>query len=291
MTTPRIGLIGLGLLGSAIAERLHQAHFTVLGFDLDASRRQALAAQGGEVASSADAVLASCPRVLLSLPTSNVVDEVIGAGQAQLRPGLTILDTTTGEPEATAALGARLASAGVRYLDATVAGSSEQMRKGEALVLVGGDATACADNRDLLDSLSRAWFHLGTWGSGARMKLVVNLVLGLHRAVLAEGLAFAQACGVDPAEALRILQLSPAASTVMQTKGPKMLAQDFQPQARLSQHLKDVRLILAAAARVQTAVPVSRLHERLLAQAEAAGFGELDNSAIFKAYREGHVES
>lgn len=291
MAGERIGLIGLGLLGTALAERFLRAGFVVVGFDVAEERRQALVAHGGESVAAVGTVFASCARVVLSLPTTSVVESVLQAANDQLRPGLLILDTTTGEPEATAALGARLVRDDVHYLDTTVAGSSEQVRNGEALVLVGGEAAACALCRDVLEAFAREWFHLGPWGSGARMKLVVNLVLGLNRAVLAEGLAYARASGLDPGEALRILQLSPAASTVMRTKGPKMLAQDYQPQARLSQHLKDVRLILAAAARVGAHVPLSRLHERLLSQAEAAGCGDLDNAAIFKAYAEGHVES
>ena len=116
------------------------------------------------------------------------------------------------------------------------------------------------------------------------MKLVVNLVLGLNRAALAEGLAFARACGFNPADALKILAAGPAYSRAMDTKGRKMLEHDFTPQARLSQHLKDVRLILAAGASTGARLPLSEVHRRLLEQVERAGFGDADNSAILKAY-------
>jgi 3-hydroxyisobutyrate dehydrogenase-like beta-hydroxyacid dehydrogenase len=116
------------------------------------------------------------------------------------------------------------------------------------------------------------------------MKLVFNLVLGLNRAALAEGLAFANACGLDPAEALRVLRSGVAYSRVMETKGPKMVGHDFRPQARLSQHLKDVRLILAEARRAGAAVPLSELHRALLERLEAAGLGDADNAAIIRAF-------
>jgi 3-hydroxyisobutyrate dehydrogenase-like beta-hydroxyacid dehydrogenase len=178
-----------------------------------------------------------------------------------------------------------LAGRGVPYLDATVAGSSEQVRAGEAVVLLGGDRAAGAACVDLFACFAREWFHLGPWGSGARMKLVVNLVLGLHRAALAEGLAFARACGLDLPETLRVLRAGPARSQVMDTKGRKMIEGDFTPQARLSQHLKDVRLILAEAGRVGARVPLSLLHAELLGRLEAAGWGEEDNAAVFRAFQ------
>lgn len=122
------------------------------------------------------------------------------------------------------------------------------------------------------------------------MKLVTNLVLGLNRAALAEGLAFAEAVGLDAASALSVLRDSMAYSRIMDTKGPKMVARDFAPEARLSQHLKDVRLIREAAARVGQALPLSDEHLRLLELAESLGLGGLDNSAIFEALRQPIVE-
>ena len=116
------------------------------------------------------------------------------------------------------------------------------------------------------------------------MKLVSNLVLGLNRAALAEGLVFAQALGLDAEAALEVLLNSMAYSRTMDTKGRKMIAGDFRTQARLSQHLKDVRLILAAAAEAGQVLPLSETHRRLLETAEAAGFGDADNSAVVRAF-------
>ena len=116
------------------------------------------------------------------------------------------------------------------------------------------------------------------------MKLVVNLVLGLNRAALAEGLALARWCDLDLGQCLRVLQAGAAYSRVMDTKGRKMIEQDFRPEARLSQHLKDVRLILALAEQVGARTPLSQLHRELLERAEAAGWGQDDNSAVIRLF-------
>ncbi len=275
----RIGLVGVGLLGSAIAERLIAEGFQVLGYDL--SRRQAF---GGVWADAAADVAGQCDRVLLSLPTSDVGAAVLEQIAAALRSGMTIIDTTTGEPEQMAGFGRRLAGRGVAYLDATVGGSSEQLRRREALILAGGEADAFNRCADLFDALSTQVFHVGPCGAGARMKLVFNLVLGLHRAVLAEALGFAAHSGLAPEAALRVLKAGPAYSRVMDIKGAKMLEGEFAPQARLSQHLKDVRLILETGQAAGAALPLSEQHLRILADLEARGFGGADNSAVIRHY-------
>ena len=167
---------------------------------------------------------------------------------------------------------------------ATVAGASEQTRRGEALIMVGGDEVHVTACQDVLDALSPNTMHVGPCGSGARMKLVVNLVLGLNRAVLAEGLSFAKATGVDPQMALEVLQASPAFSTVMDTKGQKMLTGDFEPQARLRQHLKDVRLILATASDSDAKTPLSEWHAEILQTLVDQGHGDDDNASIIRAF-------
>jgi 3-hydroxyisobutyrate dehydrogenase-like beta-hydroxyacid dehydrogenase len=287
MDPKRLGLIGLGLLGGAMAERLLGRGFRVLGMDVDLSRRAALRELGGEAAASAEEVARECDRILFSLPTGDVAAEVIERIAPALRPGQVILDTTTGDPAGAEAMGRRLAARGVAYLDATVSGSSAQARAGEVVIMAGGDAEAFGASRDVFGALAWAAFHVGPRGAGARMKLVTNLVLGLNRAALAEGLAFARSLGLDPGVTLTVLREGAAYSRAMDAKGPKMIAGDFTPQARLAQHLKDVRLILAEARRAEAATPLSEVHRALLEAAVAAGFGEADNSAIIRAYEPG----
>ncbi len=279
-----VGLVGLGLLGSALAERLLRAGFSVVGYDVDPARCRNHEQLGGHVAGSARGVAASCKRVLLSLPNSKIAAAVVDDLSPLLATGSIVIDTTTGDPEEMTNLARQVAEKGAEYLDATVGGSSQQARDGEVIVIAGGESTTVDSCRDIFAAFAREVFHVGPVGSGARMKLVVNLVLGLNRAVLAEGLAFARASGFDAAETLKILAAGPAYSLAMDMKGRKMIEQEFSPQARLSQHLKDVRLILAAGETNGAKLPLSEVHRRLLEEVERAGFGDADNSAIIRAF-------
>lgn len=201
------------------------------------------------------------------------------------------MDMTTGDPEEMSAIARECAARGIAYLDTTVGGSSAQVAAGEAILMAGGNAAALEACRDLLQLFAKQIFFLGAAGNGARMKLVLNLVLGLNRAVLAEGLAFAEACGFDAAAALEILRSGPAYSAVMNSKGEKMIRGDFSPQARLAQHRKDVDLILRESARFSARTPLSALHRTLLLELEQSGFGAEDNSAIVRAFRKSRPEN
>ncbi len=278
-----IGLIGIGLMGTVIAERLLRGQYRVIGWDLIPERRQALVDAGGTAASGFAEIVASCRRIVLSLPSHETVVEILQSVRGWFRPGQVIIDTSTGDPLAAGARAEELSACGVEYLDATVSGSSAQLRDGTAVLLVGATNTAFLDNRELLSTLGEKIFHTGSPGSGARMKLVTNLVLGLNRAAFAEGLCFARGLGLDLDQVLMLLRESIAYSRIMDTKGEKMLRGDFSPQAKLSQHLKDVRLIQSAAREVEMMLPLTETHRRLLERGEQMGLGDLDNSAILKA--------
>lgn len=283
----RIGVIGLGLMGTAISERLLEHGFDVLAWNRTRDKADPLLALG---ARWSDNPLADCDRVIISLYTSDIVktvltqlldDSVARRGTEELR-GKILIDTTTGAPEQSAAMCDHLASLGIQYLDAPISGSSEQTRRGEATMMVGGEREAFETCSDLWSMLGANTYHVGASGSAAKMKLISNLVLGLNRAALAEALVFALGIGVDPASALEVLRGSMAYSRAMDVKGQKMLDEDFTVQARLSQHLKDVRLILASG----MTLPLSETHCKLLERAESMGLGEADNCAIIKAIQQ-----
>ena len=284
-STAPIGLIGLGLMGGAVASRLLRGGFSVLGCDIDSSCVAALTKQGGKSVATASDVLRQCERVILSLPSHREVGQVMASANGTLRSGQIIIDTTTGDPEHTETLAAELAARGVTYLDATISGNSAQVRDGAAVVMVGGDAAAFAACGDVLAKLGCESFHTGPSGSGAKMKLVTNLVLGLNRAALAEGLALGEAIGLDPVLTLRVMRRSPAYSRAMDVKGEKMIRSEFSPDARLSQHLKDVRLMLEMGGNAGLPMTLSTAHRSILEQAEAAGLGALDNSALIQVLR------
>lgn len=281
----KVGLIGVGLLGSAFAYRLNCNGIKVHGYDCNQDTCSGLSKLGGVPCASASEVIQTCDQVVLSLPTSDVVSRLIEEHLGDFRVGQILLDTTTGDPEQVVSIGQSLAEIGVRYLEATVAGSSEQVRLGHASMFLGGDAETVKNAERLLNMVTSRCFHLGDVGTGSRFKLVHNLVLGLHRAVLAEGLVFAENLGFGAEETLQILKETPAVSGVMATKGQRMVDREYEVQARLSQHLKDVRLILTEAARVGSQTPLSSVHKSLLEQAEHLGFGQSDNSAIIEAFQ------
>lgn len=272
-TWPTVGLLGVGLLGSAIGERLSAAGIAWTGYD----------PARPDLAPDATTVWDSASVVILSLPDAAFAAEAVAA----VTGPRTVIDTTTGDPDAMAAMAVRLGERGVRYLDVTIGGSSTHLRRGEAILMAGASAKDFDEAAALLGVLGRQVFHCGPPGAGARMKLVFNLVLGLNRAALGEGLALAEAMDLDGAMALAVLMGGPAASRIMERKGPKMLAGEYEPEARLAQHHKDVRLMRMAGERAGLALPLTEAHDAILAAAEEIGLGEADNSALIEAYRRG----
>lgn len=278
-----IGVIGLGLLGTALCERILGAGFPALVYNRTREKADPLIALGAQWS---DNPLAHCQRAVICLYTTEIVEEVLDQFDADLTPGQILIDTTTGDPDQTSALGRRLAERGVHYLETPIAASSEQTRQGQALAMVGGPDEPFAACRDLFDCLAAKTFHVGPWGSAAKTKLVNNLVLGLNRIALAEGLLFSEAIGVPMDKVLGVLKEGNAYSVVMDVKGRKMVEGDFATQAKLAQHGKDVRLILTEAKRAGLALPFSELHLQVLERAAADGLGDLDNCAVIQAIQD-----
>lgn len=282
------GLIGLGLLGKAIAGRLLGAGIRVTGFDVSESAREEARKMGVVIADDHHAVATAGDVIFLSLPASEIRQELLwGSGQlaGSLNEGSLLLDTTTGRPEDTEADWARLNAMQVDFVDVCVLASSAQVSRGEAVLLVGDSESRAGGYAPLLEAFARQVFYLGKAGDGSRMKLVANQVLGLNRLVLAEALGLAERCGLDLGKTLEVLQSGPAASQVMFTKGARMIAGDFVPEARLAQHAKDVGLILEMGESCGARLPVSALHQQVLEQLIDAGLGGLDNSAVVTAFR------
>ena len=279
-----IGLIGVGLMGTAIAERLLKHEFELIGWDVNAEQRAGLTRLGGRIAQSPQQVFADCDFVVLSLPNDEVVRRVLEEQASLLRNGQHIIDTSTGDPDAALEIAQWLNERGVAYLDATISGSSAQVRDGSAIAIVGSTEQALVACQEILNAIASQVLHVGAPGSGSQMKLVTNLVLGLNRAALAEGLAFAQSLGLSLESSLAVLKSSMAYSRIMDTKGSKMITRNFSPQAKLSQHAKDVKLMLNSAAKNDLELPLSETHFKLLQRASQLGFGESDNSAVIEAY-------
>lgn len=280
-----IGLIGLGLVGMAMTERLKADQFNIVGYDIDQSKCEHLEQFGGAAVSNPAQVAEQTERIILSLPDSDAVLQVVEGSGGILEAKKTlnyIIDTTTGEPDKAAALAKRLSGRNIYFLDAPFSGSSEQVRHKEVVFMVGGDKVAFEKCTDIFNSLGAKAFYLGTSGNGSRAKLAGNLVLGLNRLALAEGLVFAAKLGLETKAFLELLKVTPAYSAAMDVKGKKMLEGDFTPQARLRQHHKDVSIMLKYAENLKQELPLSKVHKEVLEKAITAGDGDLDNSAVIK---------
>lgn len=281
MTQKRIGMIGTGLMGTAMTRRLLKFGYDVYVWNRTKEKTLPLLESG---AHWSDSPLRDCDRVILSLYNSQSVEDVMRDMQSSLRENTVIVDTTTGLPEDAIAMAHRLARFHVSYLDAPISGSSVQTENGEAVAIVGGDERVFDSCRDLFDLLVKKTIYAGEIGNGAKMKLVTNLVLGLNRAALSEGLIFAETLRIPPFAALQTLMESAAFSTVMNVKGMKMVNRDFRLEAKLSQHLKDLKIIEQIADRNDCPLPLTKTHIDLLEMAEEAGLGGYDNSAVIEAY-------
>ncbi len=283
-----VGIIGLGLMGKAMARGLLRAGHGVSGYDIRPEARAEAEGTGATVLRDAAAVARDTELLILSLMTSEDRRSLLWGEQAlaeALDAGTVVLDTTTGRPEDTEEDHARLAGRGVRLVDVCVSGSSQSVLEREALALVGDSRAGAAPYAEILATFTKAQYYFGQPGQGNRAKLIVNTVMGLNRLVLAEALALAKQGGFDLEEMLDVLKQGDSYSVAMDTKGPKMISGVYEPAAaRLEQHAKDVGLILEYAERIGAEMPVSALHEQLLARALENDGGPLDNAAIFRAY-------
>ncbi len=288
MTASPVAIIGLGLMGEVYAKRLIDAGIPVTGFDIDPARRARLKDIGGMPADSIAALAKTARCIIIAVFDTGQVEDVI---ENHLLPALgpgsgkIVLCMSTCDPDQVAALAARVIPRGIRYLDVPVSGTSDQVRRGDGVALIGGDAGIADEVTDVFDALFARRFHIGKVGDGGRAKLAVNLILGLNRLALAEGLVFAERLGLDPAAFLEVARGSASYSQVMETKGPKMVRGDFSPEGRARQTLKDCRLMLEQAAASGQQLKMLELHADVLEACVRAGEADLDNSVVINEVR------
>lgn len=290
MNKARIGFVGLGLMGGAMVKNLLAGGFPVTGYDIDRQKTSEFSSLGVKMVSDLEALPPGVDVIMLSLPNSDVVEDVLGQGLKLfegVHRGLVLIDTTTADPLMSQRQAAGLRKTGVEMLDATISGTSVMCREKDIIYMVGGAEEVFESCRPIFAALGKKTYYLGQNGSGALMKLIVNLVLGLNRFVLAEGLALGKKAGMDQARLLEVLKNSAAYSRAMDMKGNKMIERDFEPpEGKLAFHLKDVRLILSLAQRIDFPLFLSGLHAQALAALVSQGRGEWDNSAIISFYHD-----
>ena len=276
-----VGLFGLGLIGMALTGRLQQAGATVVGHDPDPARRAGFETLGGRVKLPAE-IWAEAQTVILAVFDTDQVEAVIAAAPAECEACVII--TSTCDPDRVAALPER-GPRGLQLVEAPISGTSAEVAAGTAMFLLGGQEAAVARAVALLDQLERASHHVGPLGHASRAKLAINLILGLNRAALAEGLVFAELLGLEPEALLQVARDSAAASAVMATKGPLMVSGDHRPQGRIVQSAKDFGLIVQSADAKGKTLPFATTYLSLMQDCIAAGEASLDNSAIIRAIR------
>ena len=284
----RVGVVGMGLMGSAFTHHLIQSGFKVQGYDIDESRMRQFHERGGEPVESPAATARAARWVLTSLPTSEIVREVVMGpnGIAQDAPrGLIIADASTSRPQDSEKLGAELAARGIRFLDSCVSGTSAMAWKKDLIVIAGGTAEDFKACKPLFEGFSRAAYHMGPVGSGAMAKLIINLILFGNRLALAEGLVLGMKAGVEGENLLQVLQDAACSSKTMIDKGPKMLKGDFTPEGQVKTSLKDARLALEQGARVGAPMLVTSLWTQLQQAAYEAGLKDVDSSSFIEVLR------
>ncbi|NBW78486.1 MAG: NAD(P)-dependent oxidoreductase [Betaproteobacteria bacterium] len=290
LLTPKIGIVGLGLVGRALAQRLKDAGYVCIGSDIRQEAMDFFAAQGYAIQTSVAQLAQSVDILILAVFDTYGVQDVAHqilqiTSNHPTEFELTLMDCSTGDPIALEKLATQLKANGVRFLEAPLSGSSVQIEYGEATLLLGGETADVQRLDPLLKVLATQSIHVGGVGMAARAKLATNLVLGLNRAALAEGMVFAESMGIAPQTFLDLVLATPARSDAAVVKGNMMVNAQFAPQSRIRQHLKDVQLMLDIAQVHQQNLPLSQTHAALMRDAVAAGDGELDNAAIVQQIR------
>ena len=274
-TGRKIGVFGLGLIGSAVASRLIGAGYHVRGYDPDPERGAALVGLGGNACTTTEVwgadVIFSC--VFDTDQLAAVIDTAPKADRI-------LVSVSTCDPDRMQGLADAAAVRGITLIEAPISGTSKALADGDVLMMVAGDPDVVESLAPVLNVLSRQHLHVGAIGNGNRAKLAINLVLGLNRAALAEGLVFAEALGIAPNDFLDIARASAAQSAVMNSKGQMMAAREFAPQGRIVQSAKDFTLIRDGAAALGQGLPFAETYLAMMQDAIDHGEGDLDNSAI-----------
>ena len=278
-----IGILGLGLVGQALAARLKGCGHQIAGCDPSETARAAAQVLGVQLVPDAAALAQQCEAVVIC-----VLDDAMLLACAQALanspgPCRLAISCVTASVQATADAATLLRRCGVAFADMPLLGSSRQIAQGEALGLLGAADADLERWGSLLMDICPRHRHIGAQGMGVRAKLACNLVLGLNRVALAEGLALATTLGLDGTQFLDLLRESPAYSRAVDVAGPRMVANDFTPASRIRQHRKDLALILSQGEQAGLNLSLTAAHAELLDRAIAQGLGELDNVAVIAA--------
>lgn len=282
-----VGVVGLGLLGASIAKRLAEGGFRTLGYDIDPDKASSLAAHGITPATLRE-LSQHCVAVVIAVFDAAQVATVIQhfaqlAGTPERSPIL--LCSSTCAPDAMRELEQAAGKHGLRLLDFPISGSSHQVAAGQGLGLVAGEREHADKVSAIVQAICPEWLYMGACGQATSAKLAINLVLQLNRISLAEGLVFAESIGLDAPLMLKALRGSAAYSQVMDTKGEKMIRNDFSPQSHITLSIKDGSIIQEKAAELELTLPLSRAALTLAQETEQLLGAAVDPAAVIATLR------
>jgi 3-hydroxyisobutyrate dehydrogenase len=286
----RVGWLGVGAMGAPMAVRAARAGHSVRAYDITPERVAALAVDGVQPAETIAAAVIGADIVVIMVATPGQLEQVLFAPDgavAALPAGAIVMIMATAGPEAVISVAERLAAVDVAVVDAPVSGGVQRAAVGDLLIMVSGPAGPVARARPLLDALARTAPVIGPLpGDGQRIKLVNQLLCGVHIAAAAEALAFAEALGLQPAQCWQVLREGAAASFMLDDRGARMIASESgQVRSSMDIFVKDMGLVSEAAARARTSVPLATAAHQLFIRGHQLGMGHLDDSALIEVLR------
>ena len=276
-----IGLIGLGIMGSAIASNLIKARFRVTGYDVVAARRRALARAGGTAVASVEDAGAAANVVITSLPSSDALLGVSAALARSRRPPTHVIEASTLPIEIKEVARVRLAAAGTLLLDCPISGTGAQARTGDVIVYASGQKRDCLAVGPVLNGFSRAHYYVGPFGAGSKTKFVANLLVAVHNVAAAEALVLAMKAGLDPALTLKVIADGAGGSRILQLRGPMMVRGDYRhATATLAMFVKDQSIIADFARGLGCPTPLLAATTPVYTAAAAMGHLRDDTAAV-----------
>jgi len=281
MAKPRVGILGLGIMGSAMAANLLRAGFGVIGYDPVVACRTRLRRAGGTAARRAAEVAGGARVVIASLPSARALAEVAAelASIGNLRN--VVIETSTLPVRDKEAARRRLAAAGATLLDCPLSGTGAQARVKDLVVYASGDRAAFRKTIPVLNGFSRGHYYVGRFGNGSKMKYAANLLVAIHNVSTAEAVILARRSGLDPALAIQVLGDGAGASRMLQVRGPLMVRRSYRP-ATVTNEIwkKDMQIIGAFVRGLKSPAPLFNATRAIYRRARALGFGNADTAAV-----------
>lgn len=252
-----VGVIGLGIMGGAIAPNLIAAGFAVHGFDVDPARQAALAARGVHIRATVADLAGQAPVLLCSLPHEAALQATVQALLASGTTGRVLVEMRTLPIDAKLAAAAALQAGGHVFLDCPLSGTGAQALTRDLTVYASGDPAAIATCAPVFEGFAKAWFDLGAVGNGSRMKYIANLLVFIHNVAAAEALTLAMKAGLDPAQVVDVVKLGAGGSRMLEVRGPMMARGIYEPvTAGYPMYFKDLSIIGRFAADLGVPTPL-----------------------------------